>query len=158
MIFSNHFARDFFFPTLIFRFSFKIIIELNYSKKLLSYGFFLVCYPFVIPQISRSRHVGENYEFAKGSRQSPIDIPPNCEIDSKLSSAGLNFEYETKGKMLINTGAGFKVNFDRMKKSCNIVAQYFELIIIIFVIYSTRRRAIGFKVSIGANALPLGQK
>jgi carbonic anhydrase len=62
----------------------------------------------------------ESYPLAKGPRQSPIDIPNSCQSDSKLNSIPLNFEYETRGKMLINTGAGFKVNFDRLKKSSKV--------------------------------------
>jgi len=59
----------------------------------------------------------ENYAVASGSRQSPINIPETCENDSKLDSRPLAIEYETRGKMLINTGAGWKVNFDRLQKS-----------------------------------------
>jgi len=59
----------------------------------------------------------ENYAIAKGPRQSPIDIPECCENDFKLNSFPLSFEYETRGKMLMNTGAGFKVNFDRLQNS-----------------------------------------
>jgi carbonic anhydrase len=56
---------------------------------------------------------GELYPIANGSRQSPIDINSGeCHRDNSLPSLPLKIEYDVRGKIITNTGAGWRVDFD----------------------------------------------